>query len=156
MSGVSPNLRLLQELLRALSEFEALDSLLEAGDASLAQASQPKSSSSSSSSSAAPPLLGAPTNERLHAQLNRVMDSLARIEGAATATSTSAAPGGSLEPSLLAFMEDAELSDPDCWLQQRLGELVVDEKLRLLRAAGMEAIARQLRDADVGDAAPPQ
>lgn len=147
MSGVSPNLRLRQELLRALSEFEALDSLLEAGDAALAQASQPKSSSSSSS--AAPPLLGAPTNERLHAQLNRVMDSLARIEGAATATSTSAAPGGSLEPSLLAFMEDAELSDPDCWLQQRLGELVVDEKLRLLRAAGTEAIARQLKEADL-------
>jgi alanyl-tRNA synthetase len=118
------------ELSRSLRTFLDLDLLLTEADASL--------SSSTSSSSAIP--TSCPTNEKLFVLLNRIQDGLQRLESAAEDSSTR----GTLEPSLLSFLADSELNNPDAWLQQRLGEIIQDEKVALVRVAALQSISDAL------------
>jgi len=122
------------ELIRNLKSFLELDSLLTEADASLSSVS----STTSSSSSSIP--LSCPTNEKLFALLNRIQDGLGRLESAAEDSSTR----GTLEPSLLSFLADSELNNPDAWLQQRLGEIIQDEKVALVRVAALQNISATL------------
>jgi hypothetical protein len=121
------------ELIRNLKSFLELDSLLTEADATLSSGS-----STTSSSSSIP--LSCPTNEKLFALLNRIQDGLGRLESAAEDSSTR----GTLEPSLLSFLADSELNNPDAWLQQRLGEIIQDEKVALVRVAALQNISATL------------
>ena len=142
----APNLALRAALMRSVADLHALDSLLESADeaiAASAAAAAPgggAASSSSASSAAAAAAYSGPSNARLHAQMNRIIEGLARVEAAAGDASTR----GALEPSLLEHLGDAELGSPDAWMQGRLGELVQGEKLRLLRDAAVASIGDAL------------
>ena len=125
------------ELSRSLRTFLDLDLLLTEADASL--------SSSTSSSSAIP--TSCPTNEKLFVLLNRIQDGLQRLESAAEDSSTR----GTLEPSLLSFLADSELNNPDAWLQQRLGEIIQDEKVALVRVAALQSISAALLRVEKND-----
>jgi hypothetical protein len=125
------------ELSRSLRTFLDLDLLLTEADASL--------SSSTSSSSAIP--TSCPTNEKLFVLLNRIQDGLQRLESAAEDSSTR----GTLEPSLLSFLADSELNNPDAWLQQRLGEIIQDEKVALVRVAALQSISDALLRVEKND-----
>ena len=132
---MSINSHLKAEIVRSLKSFLELDSLLTEADASLSSVS---STTTSSSSSSIP--LSCPTNEKLFALLNRIQDGLGRLESAAEDSSTR----GTLEPSLLSFLADSELNNPDAWLQQRLGEIIQDEKVALVRVAALQNISATL------------
>ena len=137
---MSINSHLKAEIVRSLKSFLELDSLLTEADASLASVSSTTTSSSSSSSSLSSIPLSCPTNEKLFALLNRIQDGLGRLESAAEDSSTR----GTLEPSLLSFLADSELNNPDAWLQQRLGEIIQDEKVALVRVAALQNISATL------------
>ena len=132
------------ELSKSLRAFLELDLLLTEADTSLSSYSSSSSSSTTTSNSINPPIYppSCPTNEKLFGLLNRIQDGLGRLEAAAEDPSTR----GTLEPALLSFLGDNELNNPDAWLQQRLGEIVQDEKVSLVRSAALQSVSETLRN----------
>jgi len=132
------------ELSKSLRAFLDLDVLLTEADSSLSSYSSSSSSSSTTSNSINPPIYppSCPTNEKLFGLLNRIQDGLGRLEAAAEDPSTR----GTLEPALLSFLADNELNNPDAWLQQRLGEIVQDEKVSLVRSAALQSVSETLKN----------
>ena len=132
------------ELSKSLRAFLELDLLLTEADTSLSSYSLSSSSSTTTSNSINPPIYppSCPTNEKLFGLLNRIQDGLGRLEAAAEDPSTR----GTLEPALLSFLGDNELNNPDAWLQQRLGEIVQDEKVSLVRSAALQSVSETLRN----------
>ena len=132
------------ELSKSLRAFLELDLLLTEADTSLSSYSSSSSSSTTTSNSINPPIYppSCPTNEKLFGLLNRIQDGLGRLEAAAEDPTTR----GTLEPALLSFLGDNELNNPDAWLQQRLGEIVQDEKVSLVRSAALQSVSETLRN----------
>jgi hypothetical protein len=48
-------------------------------------------------------------------------------------------------------LADSELNNPDAWLQQRLGEIIQDEKVALVRVAALQSISDALLRVEKND-----